>query len=448
MLAAPGTARAGVLWRGGPPGCEPLATFYSSTHQPGTPPCCPTQPTVCPGGTVCPGNGRCPGTGTPCVASNAPSRPNVILTISDDQGSCHYGTAGECRSVQSGTPIPPPATPNLDLLAGYGTVFPIAHNTASWCFPSLNSMLTGRYQKSFDGMRRDLSGNFRTIPAVLRDLEGLPGTVRDPFDADNVIGGYCTLLAGKFTGAAGKTEFNGQARTGERALGRELCSSGSPGQPPPCGTQGQVSYNPLTTLHMKDLFEFMDSLFYPVPNAPGAFTHAPFFIWYAPRIPHAPLRAPAQIENYLFGTGLGGMLQLGGMCRGASCAPAVRSFSESNFGNERDYYANVWWVDDTLREIPEVSQPQEQAALHPSQRSESLHGDGAVTVQRDLGDQPDARARSQHRHHLPLRQRVVPARLEAQLLREWLPHALARLRPAHRERGSRLVADRSAAAAI
>ncbi len=285
------------------------------------------------------------------MASQAPTRPNVILTISDDQGSCHYGTAGECRSVQSGTPIPPPVTPNLDLLAGYGTVFPIAHNTASWCFPSLNSMLTGRYQKSFAGMRRDLSGNFRTIPAVLRDLEGLPGTVRDPFDADNVIGGYCTLLAGKFTGAAGKTEFNGQARTGERALGRELCSSGSPGQPPLCGTQNQVSYSPLTTLHLKDLFEFMDSVFYPVPNAVGAFTHAPFFIWYAPRIPHAPLRAPAQIESYLFGTGLGGMLQLGGMCRGGSCAPAVQSFSESNFGNERDYYANVWWVDDTLREI-------------------------------------------------------------------------------------------------
>src|SRR5262245_54722177 len=232
-LATPATVRAGVLWKGAPPGCEPLSTFYSPTHQPGTPPCCPTQPTVCPGGIACPANGRCGGTGTACVASQAPTRPNVILTISDDQGSCHYGTAGECRSVQTGTPIPPPATPNLDLLAGYGTVFPIAHNTASWCFPSLNSMLTGRYQKSFGGMRRDLSGNFRTIPAVLRDLEGLPGTVRDPFDADNnVIGGYCTLLAGKFTGAAGKTEFNGEARTGERALGRELCSSGPPGQPP------------------------------------------------------------------------------------------------------------------------------------------------------------------------------------------------------------------------
>jgi len=352
-LEVPPTSRAGVIWKGASNGCEPLSTFYSSSHQTGSPPCCSTQPDVCPGGTACPVGGRCPGTQTPCVAGAPPNRPNVILTISDDQGSCHYGTAGECRSVQTGTPIPPPSTPNLDLLAGYGTIFPIAHNTASWCFPSLNSILTGRYQKSFNGMRRDLSGNFRTIPAVLRDLEGAPGAVQDPFDPDNAVGGYCTLLAGKFTGAAGKTEFNGEARTGDRALGRTLCNAGPPGQPPLCGSQTQATYDPLTTFHIHDLFEFMDSVFYPVPGTPGAFTHAPFFIWYAPRIPHAPLRAPGVIESYLFGAGLGGLLDLGAMCRGASCPPAVQSFSESNFGSERDYYANVWWVDDTVREIRE-----------------------------------------------------------------------------------------------
>src|SRR5215475_6087035 len=211
--------------------CEPPAVFYSSNHKPGNAPCCPAVEGMCAGGAACPANGACPGDGKTCAPAAIAPRPNVILLISDDQGYCDYGSAGECRSVQTGTPIPPPSTPNLDLLAGYGTIFPIAHNTASWCFPSLNSMLTGRYQKSFGGMRRDLSGNFRTIPAVLRDLEGLPGTVVDPFDADNVIGGYCTLLAGKFTASAGKTEFNGQAATGKRTIGRELCSSGPPGQP-------------------------------------------------------------------------------------------------------------------------------------------------------------------------------------------------------------------------
>ena len=110
-FAAPATSRAGVIWKGASSGCEPLATFYSSSHQPGNAPCCSTQPGVCPGGTACPASGRCPGTATACVPGDSPNRPNVILTISDDQGSCHYGTAGECRSVQTGTPIPPPSTP-------------------------------------------------------------------------------------------------------------------------------------------------------------------------------------------------------------------------------------------------------------------------------------------------------------------------------------------------
>ena len=65
------------------------------------------------------------------------------------------------------TPIPAPATPNLDVLEGYGTVFPIAHNTSSWCLPSLNSMLTGRYQRSMEGSRK-LSEKFVTLPSALQ----------------------------------------------------------------------------------------------------------------------------------------------------------------------------------------------------------------------------------------------------------------------------------------
>src|SRR5215831_2651363 len=243
LFGPPQAGAAKIKWSKRLTGCEPPAVFYSPNHRAGMRPCCPLVEGTCAGGAACPANGVCSGDGKTCEPGPIAPRPNVVLFIADDQGYCHFGTAGECRSAQSGTPIPPPSTPNLDVLAGYGTVFPIAHNTAAWCFPSLNSMLTGRYQKSFAGMRSDLSGSFRTIPAVLRDLEGLPGTVVDPFDADNVIGGYCTLLAGKFTAAAGKTEFNGRARTGARALGKELCSSGPPGQAPLCGSQRQASYD-------------------------------------------------------------------------------------------------------------------------------------------------------------------------------------------------------------
>jgi hypothetical protein len=112
-----------------PKSCETTSTFYSSLHKPGTKPCCPAVIGLCAGGTACPASGTC-GDGTACLAATPPTLPNVVLMISDDQGECHYGHAGECRSTQTGTPTEAPRTPNFDLLAGYGTVFPIAHNTA------------------------------------------------------------------------------------------------------------------------------------------------------------------------------------------------------------------------------------------------------------------------------------------------------------------------------
>ncbi|HKA31376.1 MAG TPA: sulfatase-like hydrolase/transferase, partial [Candidatus Binatia bacterium] len=245
LAAAPRPASA-VRWgKLASPTCEPPNPFYTSAHQNGRTPCCPTQPGVCPGGVACPASGVCQVSNARCLPVAARTRPNVILIISDDQGECHYGTAGECRSAQTGAPIPPASTPNLDVLAAYGTMFPIAHNTASWCFPSLNSMLTGRYQKSFEGSH-DLSGDFLTVPQVVRSLEGEAGSTSDPYLPQSSIGGYCSLLAGKFTGTGGKVAFDAQARLGARRLGKLPCISGGAGQPPLCGTERLQSYDPLT----------------------------------------------------------------------------------------------------------------------------------------------------------------------------------------------------------
>jgi hypothetical protein len=154
-------------------GCEPPHIFYSSQHVAGLKPCCATVEGACGGGTACPGNGLCPD-GTACVTGPVVDRPNVILFVADDQGYCHYGNAGECRSTESGTPLPAPKTPNLDVLAAHGTVFPVAHNVAAWCYPSLASILTGRYQKSFNGGRKVSEQYFTLIPGALRGLTGAP----------------------------------------------------------------------------------------------------------------------------------------------------------------------------------------------------------------------------------------------------------------------------------
>lgn len=336
------------------PFCEPPARFYSSLHRQGIPPCCPLAVGLCPGGAACPASGVCPTEGVRCQPGAPVARPNVVLVLSDDQGDCHYGSAGECRSAQTGTPIPAPITPNLDLLAGYSTVFPIAHNTAAWCYPSINSLLTARYAKSFNFDRR-IAEAHATIPKSLRSLGDDPDIARDPYSPDSAIGGYCSFLGGKFTGSIGDHGFDAEARS--RRLGRTDCTAGENGAPPVCGSDLTNTYEPRFVPGMDDLFEFVEQLFYPVPGSnPATFRVQPFFAWYAPRIPHQPLRAPLSVERYLFGSlgaqgALGGMFNLGGFCEGGACPPVVRAFDENNFGSEREFYASMWWVDDNLREI-------------------------------------------------------------------------------------------------
>jgi hypothetical protein len=334
--------------------CEPPTVFYSPSHQSGSPPCCPSVEGICPGGDACPTGGVCPD-GSACVPGAITARPNIVLLLADDQGACHYGTAGECRSGETGTPIPPPSTPNLDVLAGYGTVFPIAHNTASWCYPSIASLLTGRYARNYGGPSH-IGDRLTTIPKALRGLTGASAPA-DPWNAGNVIGGYCTFLGGKFTPSTGDHGFDAVA-TGRR-LGRTRCQPGINGGPPRCGSETSSIYRPTTVLHMEDLFEFLESLKIRLPNTgsgPTAeFAMQHFFAWVAPRVPHQPLRAPDEIENYLFGRvaspALGGLFQLGQYCRNGFCPPVVAAFNEWNFGTNRAYYANVWWIDDLVREI-------------------------------------------------------------------------------------------------
>jgi len=355
-LIAPAPARAKKLqWSKRLGKCEPPAVFYSPAHRPGNLPCCPTVEGVCAAGSACPASGICPGDAKACVPEPIAPRPNVVLLISDDQGSCDYGTAGECRSVQTGTPIPPPSTPNLDLLAGYGTEFPIAHNTASWCFPSLASIVTGRYQRSFGG-RGKIGEEFATIPKVMRALGNDPAAPVDPYVAGNRVGGYCTFLGGKFTASTGDAGFDALARG--RKLGRTTCVSGAPGSPARCGSEVSTSYSPTTITNMEDLFVFLESLFLRLPGTnPAAYTMQHFFAWVAPRVPHQPLTAPSAIQDYLFGSqsipALSGLMNLGRYCNGGACPPAVQAFTESNFGNQYQYYANIWWVDDAVREVRE-----------------------------------------------------------------------------------------------
>jgi hypothetical protein len=160
-------------------------------------------------------------------------------------------------------------------------------------------------------------------------------------------------MAGKFTPAGDRSGFDAEATVTEGRIGRLGCTTNDAGAPE-CGTGEDLYVDPRRLREMGEVFEFVDQMFYPVPNRPGTFAVQPFFAWYAPRVPHRPLRAPEAVVRYLFGTdaaGLGGLFDLGASCRNGSCPSSVLAFDESRVGTQREYYSSVWWVDDNIREL-------------------------------------------------------------------------------------------------
>jgi len=191
-------------------------------------------------------------TGSESVAKAG--RPNVVLIISDDHAWTDYGFL---KSPQA-------RTPNIDRLAAEGLTFTRGYVTTALCSPSLATMLTGLYPH-----QHGITGN-----------DPVKGTPRaawlDPFFELPLLpqlladAGYRTLHTGKlwmgtparvgFTDDMGPTgRHGGQAL----AIGRET---------------------------MQPIYEVID-------NAQQE--QQPFFVWYAPFLPHTPHNPPARLlEKY------------------------------------------------------------------------------------------------------------------------------------------------------
>src|SRR5262249_9077860 len=143
-----------------------------------------------------------------------------------------------CYSVDNGKPIPAARTPNLDMLAQYGTAFPVAHNVSHWCLPALAGEITARYQKNFGSHAGKYEEDFVTWPTALRSLgtyhgpnDHAPGT--DTYDADgiNAIGGYCTFFGGKYV------HEEADAKAKSKTNGRLACTTTAGAKSPKCGTR-------------------------------------------------------------------------------------------------------------------------------------------------------------------------------------------------------------------
>jgi len=186
----------------------------------------------------------------PAVAA---SLPNVVMIVSDDQGWTDFGFMGH----------PVIKTPHLDKLASESAVFPNGYVPTSLCRASLATLLTGLYASQHkiccndppEGVAREAMHPFiRNAPTAPRLLQQL---------------GYRSLQTGKFWEGHfsnggfthGMTEKGRHGDTG-LAIGRQT---------------------------MQPIFDFIE--------AGGS---QPFFVWYAPMMPHDPHTPPERLlKKYL-----------------------------------------------------------------------------------------------------------------------------------------------------
>jgi arylsulfatase A-like enzyme len=208
-----------------------------------------------------------------CAAQKAPS-PNIVFIISDDHAWNDYGFMGH----------PHIATPRLDRLAGESITFHRGYTPVPLCRPSLASIITGLYPH-----QHGVPGNDPALPdadinpqrerqnpryahyyeTLVANFTRQPNLVRDL-----VSRGYVALQTGKwwegepvqsagFTHAMTRGQGKG-ARHGDDGL-----------------AIGRTGMDPIRQF---------------IAEADGK----PFFIWYAPFLPHTPHTPPDELlQKYL-----------------------------------------------------------------------------------------------------------------------------------------------------
>lgn len=197
------------------------------------------------------------------VWAPAQSRPNVVMIVSDDQAWTDYGFMGH----------PVIRTPHLDRLAARSLVFPRGYVPTALCRPSLATMITGLYPH-----QHGITGN----DAIPKFQDWVQRAARDkPFqERFKKLGSLPRLLArhGYVSFQSGKW-WEGSCQNGGFTAGM------THGDPQRGGRHGDAGLR-IGRNTMKPLFDFIDE---------AVADETPFFIWYAPFLPHTPHNPPKEL---------------------------------------------------------------------------------------------------------------------------------------------------------
>ena len=200
-------------------------------------------------------------TATATTSSNAP--PNIVLIISDDQTWTDFGFMGH-ESIQ---------TPCLDKLASESLVFTRGYVPSSLCRASLASIISGLYPH-----QHRITANDPALPSdarflqerieIIKNIDRIPSLPR-------ILGreGYLSHQSGKW--------WEGNFRRGGFTHGM------THGDPNRGGRHGDDGLK-IGREGLQPIFDFiMDA------------NDKPFFLWYAPFLPHRPHTPPARLlEKY------------------------------------------------------------------------------------------------------------------------------------------------------
>ena len=235
--------------------------------------------------------------------------PNVVLLIGDDHGYPYFGFMGD-GNVD---------TPAMDALAAGGHTFTLGHVTASYCRPSLRSTITGMHPVQYVLRENSIVERLRQahpsyaaldehekrkwdvvqMAAAMREFDTLPSLLAKA--------GYASWQGGKWWE---DSYHNGHFTEGMSAgwnmstFGKEqffLEMMGGAG-------------NDLLRKTMQPAYDFIDRR-----------KAEPFFLWFAPQLPHTPFDAPYSYAKFY----------------------QDKPLSES----AKLYYANITWWDDGVSQL-------------------------------------------------------------------------------------------------
>ena len=215
----------------------------------------------------------------PCFGSSYPKtngseetshreQPNIILIISDDQAWTDYGFMGH----------PTIQTPNIDRLANESLTFSRGYVPTSLCCPSLASIITGLYPS-----QHQVTGNDPTYSgdAKPEDRKNDPEFQKLEAEFNSKLKSVPTLprlLAkkGYLSHQSGKW-WQGSFADGGFTHGM------THGDPQRGGRHGDEGLK-IGRLGLQPIFDFIEQA-----------DSKPFFVWYAPFLPHTPHNPPQRL---------------------------------------------------------------------------------------------------------------------------------------------------------